>query len=162
MDTRRVIASSAYQKITHVQYSLGPRDSPKKPLDLTHFQFENRSRTTCSRFLLSFALHDEAVQLQLSLENVGTSCEIVLLIFRRKTQVSRTICTSVPLLHQVLSQLCPSQAAFTIFQVLTLFSYSKHYQDHGMYTYTNTSLYAYTNTYTYSYAFTYICTCHNI
>ena len=42
-----------------------PRGSPKKPLDLTHFQFENRSRTTCSRFLQSFALPDEAVKLQL-------------------------------------------------------------------------------------------------
>ena len=32
------------------------------------FKFENRSRTTCSRFLQSFALPDEAVKLQLSWE----------------------------------------------------------------------------------------------
>ena len=32
------------------------RGSPKNPLDHTHFQFENRSRTTCHRFLQSFAL----------------------------------------------------------------------------------------------------------
>ena len=38
----------------------------KKPLDLTHFQFENRSTTTFSRVLQSFALPDEAVQFQLS------------------------------------------------------------------------------------------------
>ena len=38
------------------------RGSPKKPLDQTHFQFENRSRTTWPLFLHSFALPDEAVQ----------------------------------------------------------------------------------------------------
>ena len=43
----------------HVEFSLGPRRSPKKPLDLTNFQFENTSRTTCSRFLQPFALPDE-------------------------------------------------------------------------------------------------------
>ena len=42
------------------------RGSPKKPLDHTHFQFDNRSTKTCSRFLQSFALPDEAVQLKLS------------------------------------------------------------------------------------------------
>ena len=31
------------------------RGSPKKPLDHTHFQFENSSRTTCPRFLQSFS-----------------------------------------------------------------------------------------------------------
>ena len=35
------------------------RGSPKNPLDLTHFKFENRSNTACSRFLQSFALPDE-------------------------------------------------------------------------------------------------------
>ena len=53
-------------KMAHAEFSLGPRGSPKKPLDLAHFQFENKTRTTCSRFLQSFALPDEAVQLQLS------------------------------------------------------------------------------------------------
>ena len=40
----------------------------KKPLDLTHSRFENKSRTTRSRFLQSFALPDKAVQLQPSRE----------------------------------------------------------------------------------------------
>ena len=53
--------SHAYQKITDVELSLGPRSSPKKRKNLTHFKFENRSRTTCSRFLQPFALPDEAV-----------------------------------------------------------------------------------------------------
>ena len=39
--------------------------SPKEiPGSFSFFKFENRSRTTCSRFLLSFALPDKAVQLQ--------------------------------------------------------------------------------------------------
>ena len=42
------------------------RGSPKKLLDLTHFQFENRSRTTCSQFHHSFALPGNAVQSQQS------------------------------------------------------------------------------------------------
>ena len=42
------------------------RGSPKRQNNLTHFQFENRSRTTCSRFLQSFASPDEAVDLQVS------------------------------------------------------------------------------------------------
>ena len=53
-------------KFAHVGCSLDHRGSPKKPLDLTHVQLENRSRTTCSRFLQSFALPDKVVQLQLS------------------------------------------------------------------------------------------------
>ena len=72
------------------------RGSPQKPLDLTNFKFENRSRTTRSRVLQSFALPDEAVQLQLSWESAGgTSCEIVLFVCRPYTQVQRTICISV-------------------------------------------------------------------
>ena len=38
----------------------------KKPLDLTHSRFENRSKITCSRVLQSFALPDEAVELHFS------------------------------------------------------------------------------------------------
>ena len=45
-------------KFAHVRLSLDPRGSP--------FKFENRSGTTCSRFLRSFALPDKVVQLQLS------------------------------------------------------------------------------------------------
>ena len=53
-------------KFAHVGLSLDPRGSPKKPLDLTQFKFEKRSRTTCSRFLQSFALPDKAFQFQQS------------------------------------------------------------------------------------------------
>ena len=38
-NTQGVIASSAYQKITHVELSLGTGGSPKKPLDLTHVKY---------------------------------------------------------------------------------------------------------------------------
>ena len=60
---RRVIASSAHQN--------GPRLDPrevhqKQPLDLTHLRFESTSRTTCHRFLQSFAKSDKGVPLQLS------------------------------------------------------------------------------------------------
>ena len=42
------------------------RGSPKKPVDLHHFQFENRSRATRCRFLQTFAVPDKAVQFQQS------------------------------------------------------------------------------------------------
>ena len=42
------------------------RDSPKKPVDFHHFQFENRSRATRCRFLQTFAVPDKAVQFQQS------------------------------------------------------------------------------------------------
>ena len=51
-------------KFAHVGLSRGPQVRQKKPLDLTHLRFESRSRTTRSRFLESFALPDEAVELQ--------------------------------------------------------------------------------------------------
>ena len=38
----------------------------KQPLDLTHLRFESRSRTTCHRFLQSFAISDKGAPLQLS------------------------------------------------------------------------------------------------
>ena len=46
--------------------SLGPRGPPNKPMDLTHFQFENKSRATRCRFLQSFAVPDKAIQFQQS------------------------------------------------------------------------------------------------
>ena len=58
-------------KFAHVWSSLGPRGPPKKPMDLTHFQFENRSRATRCRFLKSFAVPDEAVQFQQSWGHCG-------------------------------------------------------------------------------------------
>ena len=71
------------------------RGSPKKPLDLFHFKFENRSRTTCSRFLKSFAFPDKAVILMETEE--GTSHQMVRLVFRPFLQIQRTICPSVSL-----------------------------------------------------------------
>ena len=45
-----LIASSAYQKNHPRGVVACTRGSPKKRKSLTHFKFENRSRTTCSRF----------------------------------------------------------------------------------------------------------------
>ena len=56
----------------HRQYCL-PKNCPRRVItwpqrfmDLTHFQFEKRSRTTCSRFLQPFALPGKTVQFQQS------------------------------------------------------------------------------------------------
>ena len=62
-EQKKVIGQFCLPKFAHEGLS---RASPKKPLDLTHFQFENRPTITCSRVLQSFALPDEAVELQLS------------------------------------------------------------------------------------------------
>ena len=51
-----------------------PRGPPKKPLDLSHFQFENRSRTTCSRFLQSFALPVEICSDSAILRDTAEGC----------------------------------------------------------------------------------------
>ena len=53
-------------KFAQIWSLLGPRSPPKKPMDLTHVQFENRSRATRRRFVQSFAVPDEAVQFQQS------------------------------------------------------------------------------------------------
>ena len=54
-------------KMVHVGLSLDPREVHQKQLlDLTHLRFESRSRTTCHRFLQSFAISDTGVPLQLS------------------------------------------------------------------------------------------------
>ena len=76
-------------KFAHVRLSLDPRGSPKKPLDLTHVQFENRSRTTCSRFLQSFALPDKVVQLP-SPETLWRESVVVRFVFRPCLQAYRT------------------------------------------------------------------------
>ena len=52
--------------MAHAELSRDPDIHQKKPLYLTHLKFENRSRTTCSRFLRSFAVPDKAVALELS------------------------------------------------------------------------------------------------
>ena len=49
--------------LAHVWLSRASEAHRKKPLVLTHSRFENRSRTTSSRVLQSFALPDEAVEL---------------------------------------------------------------------------------------------------
>ena len=54
------------RKFAHVGLSRAPEVHQKNPLDVIHFQFESKSRTTPFRFFQSFALPDEAVELQLS------------------------------------------------------------------------------------------------
>ena len=69
MDTRRaggVIVSSAYQNFAHVGLSRASEVHQRNPTFFPIFKFKNRSRTTCSPFLQSFALPDKVVQLQLS------------------------------------------------------------------------------------------------
>ena len=63
-----VTVSSAYQEKPTKSSHLAPQVHRKKPLDLTHSRFENRSRTTRSRVLQSFALPGEAVELHFYLE----------------------------------------------------------------------------------------------
>ena len=62
-------------KFVHVGLLRASEVHQKQALDLTHFQFENRSRTTCCRFLQSFALPEG----------------------NKLSGISRTICTSVSL-----------------------------------------------------------------
>ena len=47
----------------------------KQPLDLTHMTFESKSRTTCHRFLQSFAIPDKSVPLQLE-RNVANDLHV--------------------------------------------------------------------------------------
>ena len=65
-EERGVTVSSAYQEKPTKSSHLAPQVHRKKPLDLTHSKFENRSRTTRSRVLQSFALPDEPVHFQQS------------------------------------------------------------------------------------------------
>ena len=129
-------------KFAHVGWSRAPEVHQKKPLDVTHFQVEKRSRTTPFRFFQSFALPDENYSTLVNLRETyeGTSCEIGRFVFRNDCHVS--IATS---LHQSFPWLCPVQAAFTIFQVLTLFSWSKHTHKQ---TNTHTQTHKQTNTHT--------------
>ena len=57
-ERRRVKVSSANHEKAHVELSRALEVHRKKPLVLTHSRFENRSRTTRSRVLQSFALPD--------------------------------------------------------------------------------------------------------
>ena len=63
---RGVTVSSAYQEKPTKSSHLAPQVHRKKLLDLTHSKFENRSRTTRSRVLQSFASPDEPVHFQQS------------------------------------------------------------------------------------------------
>ena len=65
-NTQGGIASSAYQNLTTWGHHLTPEVHQRTPWILHVFQFENRSTTTCSRFLQSFAFPDRVVQLQFS------------------------------------------------------------------------------------------------
>ena len=79
---------SSLTKFANEGLSLDPRGSPKKPLDVTRFQYENRSRTTCSRFLQSFTLPAKIVQLHPLLRDTaeGISHRMVRSIFRHQNQ----------------------------------------------------------------------------
>ena len=64
MDTRRAGRVSSPALLTKNLATWGYHLAPDTKETLTHFQFENRSRTTCSRFLQSSALPGKAVQFQ--------------------------------------------------------------------------------------------------
>ena len=55
-DTRQHTTQHSSPKFAHVGLLRASEVHQKKPLDLTHSRFENRSRTRCCRFLQSFAL----------------------------------------------------------------------------------------------------------
>ena len=58
-------------RTAHVGLSLGAKFTESNHWMLPMFKFEKRSRTTCSRFLQSFALPDKTVKQQLLWGNVG-------------------------------------------------------------------------------------------
>ena len=70
-----------------------------------HLMFENRLRTTCSRFSQSYILPDKAVKLQSSGGNRWREPALRWFgfVFRLLLQVYRKICTPVSMLHQGLS-----------------------------------------------------------
>ena len=104
-----------------------PRGSPKKPLNLTRFQFENRSRTTRARFLQSFALPDEAVQFQQSggKQTAGLFDSFIAPFSRHNERSER----------QYRRELPPAFAFSNLVHHLSS-PYSNHVQDHGTQTYT--------------------------
>ena len=122
------------------------RSTESKPLDVTHFKFENRSRTTFS---------DSSNHSLYLMKLLGSSClegncggnqlrDGSVCLSPLSPSITNNLNVSIATrLHQSFPKLCPSQASFTIFQVLTLLSCSNHFQDHGMYTYTDTHIYIY-------------------
>ena len=137
-------------KFAHTRLSLAPEVHQKKPVDPTHFlKFENRSRTTCSGFLCSFALPNEAVKLQLSW---GTL---------RREPAERWFDLSVTFLRDLSHDLhvniaspprfswrCASQDSFTIAQL--------HATKHNTQTHIHTNTHIYTRIQTQNYMYLYI------
>ena len=119
-------------KFAHVRLSRASEVHRRSFWIFPIFKFENRSRTTCPRFLQSFASrpffskHNERCERQ----------------YRHKPQLAFVL----------LRQGSPS------FKSRHSLSYSNHFQHHGIYTYTCTynHTYAYTYTNTYSKTFTYL------
>ena len=84
-------------KFAHIGLSRAPEVHRKKPLDGIRFQFEKRSRITCSRVLQSFALPDEAVPTPALLGKRWREPTVRWfdLSFAPMKQVLRTICALV-------------------------------------------------------------------
>ena len=110
--------------------------SPKKPLDLTHFKFENRSSTGCSRFLQSFALPDENCSTPASMKNI-----------EENQSLDGSICLS-PQEAECNERFARQYRYEPPLEILLTLPFSRcvhnlsgpntcaHFQDHGKYTYT--------------------------
>ena len=110
--------------------------SPKKPLDLSHFKFENRSNTACSRFLLSFALPDENCSTPASMKNI-----------EENQSLHGSICLS-PQEAECNERFARQYRHEPPLEILLTLPFSRcvhnlsgpntcaHFQDHGKYTYT--------------------------
>ena len=76
-------SSPSIPRLVHVGFSLAREVHWKLPQDLTDLKFKNRSRTTRSRFLKSFALPDNCSTPAILRETAeGTSNQMVRLVFR--------------------------------------------------------------------------------
>ena len=131
-----VIVRSAYQNLsTHGYHVLQRfRGSPKKPMDLTHFQFEKRSRATRCRFLQPFAVPDKAVQFQRSGGKL-----------RRESVVTVPVCLLPPLPP-------PPQPA-------TATATTRNNKEKDTHTHTHMYLYMYMYMYMHMYMYMYMCMC---
>ena len=135
------------------------RGSPKKLLDLSYFQFDNRLSTTCHRFHQSFALPDKAVQFQLSWGKQAARLFgwSIALLSKHNERCKRQYRHEPPPAFALLRQGSPS------FKSRHSLSYTNHFQDHGIYTFTctyqKTYAYTYTNTHSYTFTHIYIQTC---
>ena len=109
------------------------------------FKCEKRLRTTCHRFLQSFAFPDKAVQFQLSRgkQAARLSGWSIALFSQHNERCERQYRNEPPPAFSLLRQGSPS------FKSRHSLSYSNHFQDHGRYTYTCTYNCTYTNIYIY-------------